>query len=142
MKKLVLITSALVLMASPTIAQDKATFQEMADQFSAAFNKGEIGPVVEQYNDNSIVLPPGSQMVKGKSNIEKFWKGAMEGIGNVKVTVVEVKPLGPNAAREIGTITARTKGQSPQDVTGKYVVVWEKVGNEWKNTSDIWNMDK
>jgi ketosteroid isomerase-like protein len=81
-------------------------------------------------------------MVKGKSNIEKFWKGAMEGIGNVKVTVVEVKPLGPNAAREIGTITARTKGQSPQDVTGKYVVVWEKVGNEWKNTSDIWNMDK
>jgi hypothetical protein len=34
------------------------------------------------------------------------------------------------------------KGQSPQNVAGKYVVVWEKVGTEWKNTSDIWNMDK
>jgi ketosteroid isomerase-like protein len=138
----ILMVSAFVLMTGPAIAQDQATFQKMADQFSVAFNKGEIGPVVEQYNENSIVFPPGSEMVKGKSNIEKFWKGAMEGIGDVKITVVEVKPLGPNAAREIGTITARTKGQSPQNVAGKYVVVWEKVGNEWKNTSDIWNMDK
>jgi hypothetical protein len=24
-------------------------------------------------------------------------------------------------------------------VTGKYVVVWEKVGNDWKLSSDIWN---
>jgi hypothetical protein len=27
-------------------------------------------------------------------------------------------------------------------VTGKYVVVWEKVGNDWKLTTDIWNDGK
>jgi ketosteroid isomerase-like protein len=42
----------------------------------------------------------------------------------------------------MGTFTGKTKGQNPQTVTGKYVVVWEKVGTGWKNTSDIWNMDK
>jgi hypothetical protein len=24
------------------------------------------------------------------------------------------------------------KGPSPQEVTGKYLVVWEKVGTDWK----------
>jgi ketosteroid isomerase-like protein len=138
----ILLATTVCCIAFSAAAQDKAQFQKLADQFATAFNKGDIGPVVAQYNNDSIVFPPGSEVVKGKSEIEKFWKGAMEGIGDVKITVVDVKPLGSNAAREIGTITARTKGQSPQEVAGKYVVVWEKVGDEWKNTSDIWNMNK
>jgi len=28
------------------------------------------------------------------------------------------------------------------ELTGKYVVVWEKVGNEWKLATDIWNDGK
>jgi ketosteroid isomerase-like protein len=52
---------------------------------------------------------------------------------------LDVKSLGPNAAREIGTFSFKTKAPSPQEVTGKYVVVWEKVGNDWKLSSDIWN---
>jgi hypothetical protein len=27
-------------------------------------------------------------------------------------------------------------------VAGKYVVVWHKVGREWKLGTDIWNADK
>jgi ketosteroid isomerase-like protein len=30
----------------------------------------------------------------------------------------------------------------PKEVTGKYVVVWEKVGRDWKLSSDIWNDGK
>jgi ketosteroid isomerase-like protein len=35
-----------------------------------------------------------------------------------------------------------TKGSPPQQVSGKYVVVWEKVGNDWKLAADIWNDGK
>ena len=45
----------------------------------------------------------------------------------------------PYAAREIGTFSLRTKGEKPQEVAGKYVVVWEKDGNDWKLAADIWN---
>jgi len=62
-----------------------------------------------------------------------------EKVSNPKVTTLEVKPLGPSAAREIGTFSLRTKGEKPQEVVGKYVVVWEKVGNDWKLAADIWN---
>lgn len=59
-----------------------------------------------------------------------------------KLTTVDVKPLGSSAAREIGTFVLTTKGSPPQEVTGKYVVVWEKVGDDWKLATDIWNDGK
>jgi ketosteroid isomerase-like protein len=34
------------------------------------------------------------------------------------------------------------KGATPKEVTGKCVVVWEKVGKTWKLTADIWNDGK
>jgi ketosteroid isomerase-like protein len=36
----------------------------------------------------------------------------------------------------------KTKGATPKEVTGKYVVVWEKVGSDWKLATDIWNTNK
>jgi ketosteroid isomerase-like protein len=71
-------------------------------------------------------------MMKGRSAIQAFWKGAAEQIGDGKLTTVEVKPLGDEVARELGTFTVRTDGAQPPEVTGKYVVIWEKVGGDWK----------
>ena len=36
----------------------------------------------------------------------------------------------------------KTNGQAPQEVSGKYVVVWQRVGGEWKLATDIWNAIK
>jgi ketosteroid isomerase-like protein len=36
----------------------------------------------------------------------------------------------------------KTKGQPPQEVSGKYVVVWQRVGGEWKLATDNWNASK
>jgi hypothetical protein len=30
----------------------------------------------------------------------------------------------------------------PREVTGKYLVVWEKIGSDWRLASDIWNDGK
>jgi hypothetical protein len=53
-----------------------------------------------------------------------------------------VLPLGPEAAREIGTVTLQTKSQPSQEIVGKYAVVWRKVGGDWKLATDIWNSNK
>jgi ketosteroid isomerase-like protein len=71
-----------------------------------------------------------------------MWKSMAEHVSDPKLTTLDVKPLGPSAAREIGTVSLKTKGSTPQEVTVKYVVVWEKVGNDWKLAADIWNDGK
>jgi ketosteroid isomerase-like protein len=81
-------------------------------------------------------------MVKGNPAIGAMWKGMAEQVSDPKVTTLDVKRLGPSAAREIGTFSLMTKGPTPKQVTGKYVVVWEKVGGQWKLAADIWNDGK
>jgi uncharacterized protein (TIGR02246 family) len=136
-----LIATCLCLPVSAT-AQDKATIQSLNDQFTRAFNAGDIAAVAAHYTEDATVLPPGAEMVLGRNAILTFWKSAADQIGDIKLTAVDVKPLGSNAAREIGTFSLRTKGSQSQQVTGKYVVVWEKVGADWKLATDIWNMNK
>jgi ketosteroid isomerase-like protein len=81
-------------------------------------------------------------MVQGGAASGAMWKSTAEQVSDPKLTTLDVKPLGLSAAREIGTFSLKTKGPTPQEVTGKYVVVWEKVGNDWKLAADIWNDGK
>jgi ketosteroid isomerase-like protein len=63
-------------------------------------------------------------------------------VSNPKVTTLDVKRLSPRAAREIGTFSLMTKDPTPKEISGKYLVVWEKVRGEWKLAADIWNGGK
>jgi uncharacterized protein (TIGR02246 family) len=133
---------AFAIALTATASAQKAEIEAANTKFMEMFNKGDFSGVASLYTTDATVLPPGSAMVQGRTAIEVMWKSMAEQVGDPKLTTVDVKPLGPSAAREIGTFALKTKGATPQDVTGKYVVVWEKVGNDWKLTTDIWNEGK
>ncbi len=132
----------LVLAAAPAMAQSKSAIQKLNDEWADAFNRGDAKAVAAMYTNDAYVLPPGAEMVKGRKAIEELWRGEMKEIGDVKITTINVKSLGPKAAREIGTATFKTKAQPPQDGSIKYAVVWEKSGRSWKLLQDIWNANK
>jgi uncharacterized protein (TIGR02246 family) len=142
MSRIAFLASCFVVAATPAFAQSKAVFQKLLDEWAAAFNRGDLKAVAAIYTADAYVLPPGAPMVHGHKAIEALWHKIMQQLSDVKCTTINVKPLGPRAAREIGTCTAKTKGQTPQDVAVKYAVVWEKSGRSWKLLQDIWNMNK
>jgi uncharacterized protein (TIGR02246 family) len=106
------------------------------------FNKADFVGVASLYTADATAFPPGSPMVRGRDAIGAMWKGMAEKVTDPRLTTLDVKPLGTAAAREIGTFSLKTKGPAPQEVVGKYVVVWEKVGNNWQLATDIWNEGK
>jgi uncharacterized protein (TIGR02246 family) len=126
---------------APAFAQ-KAEIEAVNAKWVEFFNKGDFAGVASLYTEDATAFPPGSGMVKGRAAIGTMWKGMAEQVGDPKVTTLDVKSLGPLAAREIGTFSLKTKGPTPQEVTGKYVVVWEKVNGDWKLAADIWNDGK
>jgi len=134
--------SLLVVSASPALGQDKAAIQKLNDSFAAALNKGDAATVAGMYAEDAFILPSGSPLVTGRSSIQSFWGKAVQDVGDMKLTTVDVKALGGDAAREIGTYTLKTKGPQAQEIAGKYVVIWQKVGSDWKLATDIWNADK
>ncbi|WP_245453772.1 DUF4440 domain-containing protein [Bradyrhizobium sp. AC87j1] len=128
-------------LSAPALAQ-KAEIEANNAKWIEMFNKGDFSGIASLYSADATALPPGSAMVQGRPAIEVMWKSMAEQVTDPKLTTVDVKPLGSSAAREIGTFVLKTKGSTPQDVTGKYVVVWEKVGDDWKLATDIWNDGK
>jgi uncharacterized protein (TIGR02246 family) len=142
MWRVLMIVAGLGLGAAPAVAQNKPMIEKLNDGWTAAFNKGDAAAVAALYAEDAYVLPPGSGMVKGRAAIEAFWRQAAQQMTDAKLTTIDVLPLGRSAAREIGTVTLKTKSQPPQEVAGKYVVVWRKVGLDWKLAADIWNTDK
>jgi uncharacterized protein (TIGR02246 family) len=142
MWRIAIIAGCLILGAAPAFAQDKATIVKLNDAWAAAFNKGDASAVAAMYTEDAFVLPPGAETVKGRAAIEAFWRQAAQQMGAAKFTTVDVLPLGPSAAREIGTVSLKSKSQPVQEISGKYVVVWRKVGGKWKLATDIWNTSK
>jgi uncharacterized protein (TIGR02246 family) len=142
MRRFTLLALCFGLLTTPALAQTTAQIQKLNDQWMAAFNKGDAAAVAAMYTIDAYVLPDGREMVKGRPAIEALWKQQMAGATVEQITTLDVKPLGANAAREIGTATMKTKDQPPQDVVIKYAVVWQKEGGQWKLLQDIWNMNK
>jgi uncharacterized protein (TIGR02246 family) len=141
MRRIALVFALAAGLITPALAQ-QAEIEAVNAKWMDFFNKGDFAGVASLYTDDATAFPPGSGMVKGRAGIEAMWKGMAEKVSDPKVTTLDVKPLGPSAAREIGTFSLKTKGTTPQEVTGKYVVVWEKVGSDWKLAADIWNDGK
>jgi ketosteroid isomerase-like protein len=141
MHRILLLAAFVVGMSAPAFAQ-KSEIEAANAKWVELFNKGDFAGVGSLYTTDATAFPPGSPMVHGNSAIGAMWKGISEQVGDPKLTTLDVKPLGPSAAREIGTFSLKTRGSNPKDVTGKYLVVWEKVGNDWKLAADIWNDGK
>jgi ketosteroid isomerase-like protein len=138
MRRIALVIAFVVGMGTAATAQ-KAQIEAANAKWIEFFNKGDFAGVASLYTTDATAFPPGSAMVQGAAAIGTMWKGMAEQVGDPKLITLDVKPLGPSAAREIGTFSLRTKGPKPQEVTGKYVVVWEKIGGDWKLGTDIWN---
>jgi uncharacterized protein (TIGR02246 family) len=141
MRRIALALTFVLGLIAPSFAQ-KAEIEEVNAKWMEFFNKGDFAGVASLYTEDATAFPPGSGMVKGRAAIASMWKGMAEQVTEPKVTTLDVKALGPSAAREIGTFSLKTKGPTPQEVSGKYLVVWEKVGNDWKLAADIWNEGK
>jgi uncharacterized protein (TIGR02246 family) len=141
MRRLALVVIFLSAMLVPGLAQ-KAEIEAVNAKWTEYFNKGDFAGVASLYTEDATAFPPGAAMVKGRAAIGEMWKSMAEKVSDPKVTTLDVKPLGPSAVLEIGTVSLKTRGPTPQEITGKFVVVWEKVGADWKLAADIWNDGK
>jgi len=81
MRRMAVIVGCVGFITAPALAQDKATIEKPNDAWTAAFNKGDAAAVAAMYTEDAYVLPPGSDMVKGRSAIEAFWRQAAQQMG-------------------------------------------------------------
>ena len=122
-------------------------------EFVAAFSAKDAAKLASFYTEDATLMPPNAPMVKGRPNIEAFWRSAFDaGMSNLKLRPFDSAVSG-DQGYEAGTATIDLKpagkdagaaaGGSARPVTdaSKYVVVFKRVGADWKMAYDIFNSD-
>jgi uncharacterized protein (TIGR02246 family) len=141
MRRIALVVALALVFVSPAFAQ-KAKIEAANAKWTELFNKGDFDGIAQLYTIDAVAFPPGSAIVRGRTAISAMWKGMAEQVANPKLTTLEVKRLSPSSAREVGTFSLTTKGPSPKELSGKYLVLWQRVQGDWKLAADIWNDGK
>lgn len=105
--------------------------------FEEAARKRDSERMAGLYTADAIVMPPEGPFVKGREHIQQLWSSAIQqmGVKDVRLNTQDLEVVG-DTAYEVGE-AALTLGSG--SVAVKYLVVWKKVGGEWRLHRDIWN---
>jgi len=112
------------------IAATNRRFMDLVEQKDAA-------GVAMLYTEDAKLLAPGAPPIEGRAAIEQAFAGMLQGIARVQLDTVEVEGHG-DTAHEQEALTFFDAGGAQID-EGKAIVIWKKVGEEWKLHRDIFN---
>ncbi len=136
-----LLTSLLTAQNFVGPAADLAKIKENIGNFSQFYINGEIDKLTLCYTSDGKIFPNGTRIIVGHEAIEKKWTlPANIKILRHKVTPSEIRIV-DDYAYDYGYYAGATELPNGNESAweGKYVIVWKKIGTEWKIFLDIWN---
>jgi ketosteroid isomerase-like protein len=110
--------------------------------FGESIRGGDAAAVGALYTEDALLMPPNFDMIRGRSNTQGFWGGAIKmGVKDAILTTLELTDVG-NLVHEVGNyaLKIQPEGQAPLEDKGKYIVLWKKMPDgSLKIHRDIWN---
>ena len=106
-------------------------------KFDEEMKRGDSNALAAHYASDAVVMPPNSEIVKGK-DVAGIWGGAIRmGVKSMKLNMTDVAG-GGDVYAETGTYEMAGADNKTLD-KGKYVTVWKKDNGSWKIYRDIRN---
>lgn len=130
---------------SAAVAQAEERIHQLNEQWVQAVAQRDTAAIVNFYAEDGRLMPPGQTSVVGHEALREAWAGLFSVADSLTFSsdVLEVSPSAA-MAYDIGTyrlVHSTPEGERARD-HGKYVLVWEKVGGEWKVAVDIFNSNQ
>src|SRR5262245_8238799 len=130
--------------AAVDASADEQAIRGQVDRWLQLVKAKDAASIAQLYTDDGAVMPANGPIGKGHAAIEKTWVSLLQTPGFDLTFAPEqiVVAQSGDMALDRGTyrLTVAPAGK-PQHDTGKYVVVWRKVGGTWKAAADIFNSD-
>jgi len=123
---------------------DEKAIRGQVDRWLQLVKAKDAAAIAGLYAEDGAVMPPNGPIGKGQDAIQKTWASIL-GTPGFDLTFTPEQIIVSSSgdmALDRGTykLAVAPKGSAQTD-TGKYVVVWRKVGGEWKAAADIFNSD-
>lgn len=130
--------------AAVEAGSDEQAIRGQVDRWHQLIKAKDAAGIAALYTNDGAVMPPNAPIGKGRAAIQQTWASMMQTPGFDLTIVPEqiIVSSSGDMALDRGTYRlAIAPGATPQTDTGKYVVVWRKVGGEWRAAADIFNSD-
>jgi len=124
------------------LTQVKSDIQDLENAWAAALNTQDIDALMALYADDAVSMPDGAPMLAGKDAIRKQQEQEFANTPAGRTYSFEVLDVYAN-----GNTVTETGKSTYQDAagkvtgTGKYMVVWEKQGDNYLCVREIYNGD-
>lgn len=113
-------------------------------EFAAAINAKDLTRLAAVYADDAVMMPPNGQAIKGKAQIQAFWKELIDqGMRVESITSTGCAGSG-SIGYDSGVAELRLAPAfgSPVMDTIKFVTVLQRgADGTWRISRDIWNSD-
>ena len=123
---------------------NEVAIRGQVDRWLQLVKAKDAAAIAGLYTEDGAVMPPNAPIGKGRAAIQQTWASMMRTPGFDLTFAPEqiVVSSSGDMALDRGTysLTIAPDGTTQTD-TGKYVVVWRKIGSEWKAAADIFNSD-
>ena len=123
---------------------DEQAIRGHVDHWLQLVKAKDAAGIAELYAEDGAVMPPNAPIGKGRAAIQQTWASMMRtpGFGLTFAPEQIVVSSSGDMALDRGTYSLSiARDGTTQTDTGKYVVVWRKIGRECKAAADIFNSD-
>jgi uncharacterized protein (TIGR02246 family) len=130
--------------AAANTSADEQAIRGQVDHWLQLVKAKDAAAIAALYTEDGAIMPPNAPIGKGRAAIQQTWASMMQAPGFALTFTPEqiVVSASGDMALDRGTYSLTVApGGIAQTDTGKYVVVWRKVGGEWKAAADILNSD-
>ena len=124
---------------------EEGAIRDLDRKWSEAVAARDLDGAVAHYAEDASFLAPNAPAASGKAAIRAAWKDLLQSPGlSLTFAPVSVKVAhAGDMAYEIGSyrLGMDAPGGHTED-DGKYVLVWTRVGGDWRVTADIFNSNR
>jgi ketosteroid isomerase-like protein len=106
--------------------------------FMTTFGDGNAAGMAALYTADGQLAPPNSEVIEGAEGIAGFWQAVMDmGLKSATLETIELEEYGDVAVEQGRYQLGDAEGNVADH--GKFLVIWKRVGDQWKLHRDIWN---
>lgn len=126
-------------------AADEQAIRASIKRWHTLIQSKDAEAIALLFADDGTIMPPGQPSVSGREAVREFWRSTVK-TREMKLTFEPQRidfAKGGDIAIDRGTYRFQGKvGDRALDESGKYIVIWKKVGDRWQVITDIWNSNQ
>jgi uncharacterized protein (TIGR02246 family) len=126
------------------VEEVRKDIEKLILKHSEELRRSNAAGVAALFTEDAILLPSGSEMIRGRQGIEKFYREGAQGVEKEEViTIMELSGSG-DTINMVGNLTVKItkKGQVTSTAKGKIVGIMKHTASGWRIHGAIWNWDK